>query len=212
MKMDVFFDNDVVLKLAEYELLDDLIDLMTQCKMRTFVLPTLGFVAGLNNPKRAERLFSSADKLVGVSRLIKSSATAEIRQTETIQLVSQLSFPGLDPGELTLIACATEVTGTAGIMTGDKRAIQVLNNITELTNLLRNCLFILLEHVAKHMLHSLEPAFVISKIASKPEIDTALRVCFKGKSTSELSQILDGLTSYIRDVELNCCNLNFLSN
>ena len=212
MKMDVFFDNDVVLKLAEYGLLDALIDLMAQCNMRTFVLPTLGFVAGLNSPKRAEKLFSSADKLVAVTRLIESSATAEIRQTATVQLISQLSVPGLDPGELTLIACATEVTGTAGIITGDKRAIRVLNNVTELTNLLKHCLIILLEHVAKHLLHALEPTFLISKIEAKPEVDTALRVCFKGKSASALSQIHDGLTSYIRDVESNCNNLNFFSN
>lgn len=209
--MEVFFDNDVVIKLAEYELLDALIDLMAQCDMTTFVLPTLGFVAGLNNPKRAEKLFSSADKLVVIKRLIETSGIAEIRQTATIQLVSQLSAPGLDPGELTLIACATEVSGTAGIITGDKRAIQVLNNVTELTKLLKHCLIILLEHVVRHLINALEPAFVISKVEAKPDIDTALRVCFKGKSVSALSQIHDGLNSYIRDVESNCNHLKFIS-
>lgn len=211
MKMDIFFDNDVVLKLAEYELLDALIDLMEQCNITKFVLPTLGFVAGLNNPKRAEKLFSSSDKLVAVKRLIDTSGIAEIHQTATVQLVSQLSVPGLDPGELTLIACATEVAGTAGIITGDKRAIQVLNNVTELTKLLKHCLIILLEHVVRQLINSLDPAFVISRIEAKSDIDTALRVCFKGKSVSALSQIHDGLNSYIRDVESNCNNLKFIS-
>lgn len=74
--MDLFFDNDIVIKLAEYELLDTLLDLLNDRNCKTFILPTLGFVAGLNNTKRATKVFSSIDKVPSIQRLIDRSSVA----------------------------------------------------------------------------------------------------------------------------------------
>lgn len=207
--MEVFFDNDVVLKLAEYELLDAFLDLLDHCACQTFILPTLSFVAGINNPKRAAKIFSSEDKLTAIQRLVDKSKIAEMRKAETVRLANSINVPNLDPGELALIACVTESDAETGLVTGDKRAVQALNNITDLTGLLTQCWIIMLEHIVRYMLVKLDPVLIIEKIQHKPHLDVSLRICFKGKTLEAIEQIIEALNSYTYDIEKNCEKLTF---
>jgi hypothetical protein len=208
--MEVFFDNDVVIKLAQYGLLEPLLEIVYQCECKTFVLPTLRYVAGVGNPKRAARIFTSLDKLEAVERLINASEQAEINQATIAQLVSTISKPGLDPGELILIGCAAASSTSTGIVIGDKRAIQALNSITELTNLLSRCLIIMLEHVIKKLLSSIDESFVIEKINTNTAVDISIRICFSSARVDTIQQVFEALDSYIRAQEMNCQNLSFL--
>lgn len=208
--MDLFIDNDVIIKLAEYDLLAPAKDILLSNGYQIYVLDSLPFVAGLNNPKRAAKVFTDDSSIIAVSEFLQYAKFAELSNISTFTLLESLDVPNLDAGELVLIGCAVEVE-EAGFFSGDKRAISAINSCVENRVFeLQHCLIILFEEAIKILLSCYSTDDVILKIQSKPSVDKTATLCFRGVELSTVQLAIDALQSYINHTQSHCDSLMFL--
>lgn len=207
--MKVFIDNDVVIKLAEYELLLPFLDIIESNGHNICVLEALYFVAGLHRKHSQSQRFSSLEIEDTVRTFWERVSVAEISFSETFNLINSVDDPNLDPGELVLIGCAHE-SEESGLCSGDKRAIEATNNCVEVNIFsLSNCEVVSLEIALKILLHCYCPATVIHKVQQKQTVDSALRLCFRNASVDELGALVCAIDSYVNHLTSKCPSLTF---
>ncbi|MDE1265818.1 hypothetical protein [Vibrio aestuarianus] len=207
--MLLFVDNDVVIKLAEYELLTSLHGIVSKSGHRIHVLESLAYVAGLNNVKRAQKVFSTDSSIEQIKEFLDTVELARINKLSTMTLINSINEPNLDEGELTLLGCAIE-SDMAGFCSGDKRAIQAVNDLASIKTLsLENCIIIILEHTLKLLITAFG-AGVLQQVICKPNVDKAVRLCFQGATADNLDQTILALESYINDLKNKCQSLAFV--
>ena len=124
--MTLFLDNDVLEKLASWDLLNDSIAACGESVSSVLVLPAQKFRLGLagtekNRARRRKKYSNSA-----IERLEAFlNATQECAAELTPEADSLAMVDGLDPGEANLFAQASAIEG-AIVATGDKRSIEAL--------------------------------------------------------------------------------------
>lgn len=208
--MWLFVDNDVVLKLAKYELLLSFQDIVHKQGHRIFILESLPFVAGFNNSQRASKVFGDSTGLQDVMLFWERVERASIEMVSTFQLINSISDPNLDEGELTLLGCALE-SEAPGFCSGDKRAIKAADRLVSSQKLsIGHCVIIIMEHILQIILASIDVREVLEKILKKPGVDTAIRLCFQGASVDSIHEVVLALESYISDLKKHCPTLLFL--
>lgn len=208
--MILYVDNDVVIKLAEYEMLISFYDIVTQLGHNVHVLESLPFVVGVNNPERANKVFTSASSLEQVRQFLTMAQPARIVQASTLQVINSIDEPNLDEGELTLIGCAIESV-EPGFCSGDKRAIRAVNNLVLTQTLTFNhCIIIILEHTLKILINAMNLGDVFERILRKPDVDKAVKLCFQGATVDTVTHVISALESYINDLKTKCPSLTFL--
>lgn len=204
--MDVFVDNDVIIKLAQYDLLDDLLDIAKGKGITWVVLDSLYYVVGIEKPAQAAKYFAKGDVPSSIHRLLDGSKYASLESLEANILFTTLNEPMLDAGELILMICASEAEDS-GVFTGDKRALRAVHNLVVDNKMnLSDCIFISLECAIKILLIQSDANDVIRKIRNNPHVDKALTNCFRCAEV----QIVDGIDSYIKDLEKVCHKLRFM--
>ena len=205
--MDVFVDNDVVIKLAQYDLLDTLLDIAKEKGISWVVLDSLYYVIGVENPTQAAKLFPNGSIPRSIHKLLDASKYASLESLQANILFASLNEPFLDAGELILMICASEVEGS-GIFTGDKRALNATHKLVGDNKIdLSDCVFISLECAIKILLIQGDANDVIQKIRNNSHVDKALTNCFR---CPEEGQIVEGIESYIKDLEKACHNIRFI--
>lgn len=207
--MLVFIDNDVAIKLAEYELLLCIQEIIYNSGHTIQTLESLPYVAGIFNPGRVKHLPLNAKALEQIKTFLELTGIASITLPSTFQLITSINDPHLDEGELTLLGCALEA-GTSAFCSGDKRAIQAANKLAELKTLsLENCIIIILEHTLKMLLKVHNTEEVIRKVLGNPTVDKAIAICFRGATPDTVDNIVAALESYIDDLKTKCGSLTF---
>lgn len=207
--MLLFVDNDVAIKLAEYELLLCLQEIIANSGHDIQTLESLPYVAGLFKPTGRKNLPSNAKALEQLKAFIGKTDIASIAYPSTFQLIASINDPHLDEGELTLLGCALESDDPA-FCSGDKRAIQAANKLVESKTLpLEHCIIIILEHTLKILLKIHNPEEVISKVLGKPNVDKAIGLCFRGATPDTMENVFAALESYIGDLKRKCDSLTF---
>ena len=207
--MLVFIDNDVVIKLAEYELLLCIQEIISNSGHNIQTLETLPYVAGMFNQDRVKHIPSNVKALEQIKTFLESTGIASITLPSTFQLIASINDPHLDEGELTLLGCALE-SDTSAFCSGDKRAIQAANKLVELKILsLENCIIIILEHTFKILLKAHNTEEVIRKVLGNPNVDKAIAICFRGATLDTVDNVFAALESYIGDLKRKCDSLNF---
>lgn len=207
--MLVFVDNDVVVKLAEYQLLLPLHDIITQSDHEMRVLNSLPYVTGINDSSATNRVLSSHSSVEQVRKFLTVVQYASIKQASTLALINSVNEPNLDEGELTLIGCAME-SAKPGFCSGDKRAIKAVNKLTAARSLSFNhCIIILLEHTLQILVNSMDKKYVLKQVMRKPEADVAIRLCFQNATPEKIADVISGLESYINSLKRECPHLTF---
>lgn len=207
--MLLFVDNDVVIKLAEYELLLSLHEIVSNSGHVVHVLESLPYVAGVNNPIRSHKVFSTESSLEQVKQFLDKAHLARIELVSTMQLINSIDDPNLDEGELTLIGCAME-SEEPGFCSGDKRAIRAVNKLVSAQTLtLDHCIIIILEHTL-HMLVRALGTDVLECVIRKPNVDKAVKLCFQGATVDTIEHAISALDSYINDLKRKCPSLVFI--
>ena len=208
--MLLFVDNDVVIKLAEYELLISLHEIVKNSGHVVHVLESLPYVVGVYNPERAGKVFSSESSLEQMKEFLSMVQPACIKQLSTLQLINSIDDPNLDEGEMTLIGCALE-SNEAGFCSGDKRAIRAVNELTSAQTLtFDHCIIIILEHTLQMLINVMGAGDVFERILRKPNVDKAVKLCFQGATTDTVAHVISALESYINDLKKKCPSLTFL--
>lgn len=202
--MDIFVDNDVVIKLAEYDLLSSVVEIALEHGMDIFVLDSLPYVVGLAGGSKKKRIGDSA--MAAVENLLQHTKFAAPKDISVFHKLDDMRYSSLDAGELALLVCAGE-RENSGFFTGDKRALKSLSRLIEQEQFtLSGCVVITLEKAVSILLKCRKGSEVARKIKARPEIDKALTLCFC--SDSEES-IWCGLSSYESEMARACQQLSF---
>ena len=202
-------DNDVILKLAACNLLDDVWGGLGVSKTDVYVLPTAKHKLGVSkNPKWAQERFGNET----FSRLRDFFLWARDIDVEIDQadLQSLLEVEGIDSGEAVLFAASASLEASR-ILTGDKRSLRALASDLSCRPVAARLVgrVICFEQIVKNAIGNLGFAEVLNRVLPGLDCDTALRAAFgSGKEATEVN-VVDALDRYI--VELRSLPIDFLS-
>jgi hypothetical protein len=198
----LLLDNDVVAKLAQYDLFDEFLALPNnQCSVE--VLPTLRYRFRLSEPQRAARILKG-ERVVStiISFLGKVAEIPDVPSPELVRLLSER--PEIDPGEIVLFSIAA-VDASCLVCTGDKRAVAAIAQSAkdhEPLERLRGRIKCL-EQIVAEMMFAPNARTTLLKIRSK-EWDTALRLCCASGGPQDA---VTALHSYYRYLNAECAGL-----
>jgi hypothetical protein len=186
----VLIDNDVLIKLAHWGLLDALIDTLETPWSNVACLSSLRFRAR----KADKKLFATAEIAGELERRLLLCQEPPLPDPDVFRLIQDV--PGIDAGEVALFAaCAAHAD--ARLITGDKRSLIALATpaLASVVQRLQGriiCLEQCLEAIARHQGFAL----VIAGILPYRTLDTAIR-CIVGDHGTLEETFYEGLASYI---------------
>jgi|TARA_R110000744_G_scaffold365644_3_gene474506 hypothetical protein len=202
--VDIFTDNDVILKLARYELLSECVDLFTQHNYVFRYLDALPFVAGVNAPSRAKKMGLVPAQVQSIEYFISQSSLVTISDEQALNVIAQLRTPHLDGGELILTFGAQE-NKPSNLFTGDKRALEAVNRMQCAGVLaLGGCHVLVLEEAIRLLMICGNKEQVIARIQAHPLVDKAIDICFRNTGSVD-----NALNSYIKSIRSQCSSLSF---
>lgn len=188
-------DNDVLLKLAHWQLLDCVPECLGTTWAQVAVLDSLRF----RTQRKDKKLFRApavADALASRLAMAAPMPAPDPTVIETLQGVV-----GIDAGEVALIgtlcACAEALW-----MTGDKRALRALTvpSLAVVAGRVRGRV-VCLEQVLWHALDTRGVQRLGECITPYRGMDTAVRCIIGSPDIIQESSVREGLASYLRDLE-----------
>jgi hypothetical protein len=188
----ILLDNDALLKLASYDLIDEALQSLQLKPGDVAVLPTAKYAL---LPTR-NRLLRCKDEQTA-SRLEAFLAACSVIPQEQIspELLDKLTgIQSLDAGEAVLFAYAAS-NPDAIVVTGDKRAVGALAT-ADVADALSGRVMVLESLVAAMVLDAFAP--VQEKVRSKPQVDKSLANVFGRSAPASIDGVVEGLDSYIR--------------
>lgn len=192
-------DSDVAKKICQYHLLHELANALG-CGLEQFaVLPQLKFQLKLAKDDKALAKLGSEEAVALVRQLVAAAAEVEI-DAEGANPLLQLNRPDIDSGEATLFA-ALHSNEESSLVSGDKRAFVALSKVNDMPVL--DALWariICLEEALHFILQSADFQVVSDKIRARPDVDTAVRLCFGGPIASAQGAVIEALQSYMRSL------------
>ncbi|MFT5756638.1 MAG: hypothetical protein ACI9LM_001358 [Alteromonadaceae bacterium] len=201
-----FFDNDVIIKLSQYDLLDELTVAFGNNLDSFYMLPTYEFVTFHHNDEKAAKLFQCFDAVRRSRMFFLSCSKAEIYDLKIMSTILKLEQPNLDAGELILLGCIMENENSA-MVTGDKRALKEIDRvITERVIDPINAKFVILEMAIKSIIELYGYDHISNKVRLHPNVDKAITNCFGNHAKSTEENAMAGLMSYISDLQRKCAN------
>jgi hypothetical protein len=198
MGMVYFLDNDVILKLTTYRMLNQALDCLEIDRSDIRVLESARFVFG---SKKLQKKYS-AETLLSAIEFVKSCATISAQDNDEYRLLEKQAKNDIDPGEATLIA-ATFHESASLLATGDKRCLQALATIESLELIHKKLQgrVICLEQIICKLIETQGFDWVLEKVLPNLDCDKALKSAFGSGSNSQYDTVLETLNSYIQDLQ-----------
>lgn len=200
-------DNDIIKKLATFELFDETIKLFNAetTDIRVLATAQYKFRGDLNKLKKG-KLRQSESHSVNYERTIKlAEMLPQINEAEIdSDLFQQLSdFEGIDAGESILTTYVAQMlqkdeAGETFILTGDKRYLKALAEIAwpEFLVLFKNR-FWCFEQLILRNIHEYGFEAVRSKIVPVRDCDTACKAIFGSGDRATEKNVLATITGYV---------------
>ncbi|MBN6684220.1 hypothetical protein [Escherichia coli] len=194
--MAVLLDNDVVLKLAQLDLLADGCKLLTSKYGQLYVLDTLFYQL---RGKSALRRYG-AEALERVQQCLSDRAFLPFEELITDQRLIELqnNFENLDEGEMRLLQGL--INNHDLLLSGDKRFLKAIAETGFIEEASLNNRFVCLEQVVCFLINELSLDHVNAKasIAFQGEcrVDSALRTCIGYGRTHE--HVMEGIFHQLR--------------
>jgi hypothetical protein len=195
MGRTILIDNDALLKLARYGLLDEAVDILGCVSTNVCVLATAKYsLFPTKNRLRFCKEEESASRLEGFLR------TSNLLNTQSADpdLLDELnSVPNIDAGEALLFAVGATNSDSL-VITGDKRSLIALctnDSVAQVSNLLVGrvvSMEVLFSHLVEYQFNHVQEC-----VRSKPDADKALQIIFGVTAPASLESVREGLTSYI---------------
>ncbi len=199
MGQQILFDNDALLKLARYGLLDEAIALFGCTSADVSVLATAKYY--LLPARNRLRFCEDEESAAKLESFLGASKRLDAQAADPDLLDSLTIIENIDAGEALLLAVGATNRDTL-VITGDKRSLAALcshDSVVHVSSALAGrvvsmeVLFLyLIEH---HFTHIQEC------VRSKPDVDTALRMVFGISVDADLDSVREGLTSYIKHLQ-----------
>jgi hypothetical protein len=203
----VLADNDLILKLAQCDLLADLPELLGESAEQFFVLPTARFQL---LPKKMAKALAKCGNAEAVARvqgfLEVANDIPEIQDTDLLATLAGIDK--IDDGEALLFAASVELPNPM-LLTGDRNALRALlanqERLPAVAAALRER-SVTFESAVLLALHKLGFAIVKQKLLGSPKPDAMLRLALKPDMRE--ADLKECLQSFTRDVEpLGICYL-----
>lgn len=194
--MIVLSDNDVILKLAQCNLLSQLPVIFNQAPEQIFINPAARFQLLHKNPDKAiskcgsQKIYEQVGEFIGTAQNIP-----EIRDEGLIELLG--SVPGIDIGEQYLLASCIE-NPEAIFMTGDRRCLSaILANQPALEVMHQRLIDAVVTFESSLLLcvNGLTQAHVYAQLLSNPKPDVMLRMALSNAGNS----MCECIFSYTRE-------------
>lgn len=174
--MPLFFDNDIVHKLARCNLLDETSKLCTDDTKNISLLGSLRFRFNLH--KGGAAALSKCGNQETVDRMIKFCAScseiAPPTDHDTLALLSEIQH--IDDGEAIMFASALESQNVL-LFSGDKRAIRALSSHKGFSKKFHEGL-ICLEHLFINHIQAYGFEYINTRMNPARECDTVLKMAF----------------------------------
>lgn len=204
MTIDLFVDNDVLIKCSCYRLLAHVQSPKGEGSVG--VLGAARFVVGKYLARRGNIVDrAAAQKAFG--QYLESATELEPTESElatatAIEEEAQRLGLDLDGGESQLCAMALH-RGMALLLTGDKRAIIALERICSVSGILGALggRIACMEQAISGVTDRIGPIVARDAICAEPHVDKAISICFEcSQSTARQNFHPVGLASYIEDL------------
>jgi len=195
----VFADNDIILKLAQCDLLDALPDILDCQEAEIYITPAAKYQL---LPKKHAKALSKCGNEETVARLKAFLDTTQtLSAVKDTALLDQLEdIDGIDGGEKFLFAAAVE-TEKPLLITGDKRALKALlehqDQLPTVFSVLQNAV-VTFESAILLAMHKFGFAIVKQKLLGSPKPDGMLKLVLRSE-TGE-ADFVEGLCSFSKEI------------
>jgi len=197
--MILLSDNDILLKLAIYDLLDETLAELEAAHNEVFVLGTARFKLGVaRKPERTktkygEAVFERLKTFLEQVQTLGDPAADELRLFDDII--------GIDPGEAVLFSASAQYA-EFHLATGDKMSLRALH-AHQACRLVCSRLtgkVICLEQIIARLIDRCGFVSVLNKVVPVRGCDTALRAVFGSGLSATEENVRAGLESYVNDL------------
>lgn len=198
MGQPILIDNDALLKLARYGLLDEAITLLGCTPSEARVLATAKY--SLLPAKNRLRFCEDEDSAIGLEKFLENASRLDARSADP-ELVDALNaVQNIDTGESLLFAVGATNHETL-VITGDKRSLVALHSEDSVAHVC-NALVGRVVSMEVLFLGLIECKFdhIQKCVRSKPDVDKALNIAFGMTVPADIDLVREGLASYIRDL------------
>ena len=185
--MKILLDNDIIIKLANLDLLDLFSSLPRVEDAEVACLASTRVVTFVSSCRKLDRAY--------IAELQIDFDNQELLST----------CPGIDAGEAQLLSAALAAPD-AVVLTGDKRCLMALcqSSVTmPLAQKLQGRV-VVLEQLMIEMISSFGFVDVKSRTLNGVHSDTAIRASFGSGPKAEEGNVISTLQSYVREID-NCC-------
>jgi hypothetical protein len=197
--LPVLLDNDVLLKIAIYDLWEPSFEVLGITPRDVRILPAARFVFRLNKPGKTDALYGE-----GVGKRLQAivAAAGKVEAPPNLTHLAILSaVQGIDAGEALLFAAAA-AEPTALVLTGDKASLTALMgaaSCAEIVKLLARrvmCWDQLLLRLLNHL--NFDP--LRDRLLPSLDRDGLVKLLFASRLLAQEKEVRAGLGSYILDI------------
>jgi len=195
-----FLDNDVILKLTTYRMLDEALDCLKIDRSDIRVLASARYFFEKNKGVRKKH---SDATIASAIEFVKSCVAISSQNNDEYRLLAEQIKNDIDPGEATLIA-ATFQESASLLATGDKRCLKALAN-TECLDFIHKGLqgrVTCLEQIICKSIEIKGFDWVLDRVIPNLDCDKALKSAFGSGSYSQCEAVLGTLNGYIQDLQI----------
>ncbi len=193
-----FFDNDVILKLAAFDLFEEALNILGVTQQELRVLDTA--IHKFSKDRRLKQKYTDD----GIDRAIQivqyCPKINEEPDPDEMQLL--LNIEGIDSGEAVLVA-ATRNQGIFYLTTGDKRFLKALAADTGLNTIHeRLCKRVIcLEQLILKAINDYGFIIIRNKIVPVRDCDTAIKAAFGSGQQATLENVILTLNGYVQELK-----------
>jgi hypothetical protein len=195
-----FVDNDIGLKLAEVNLLDEVCSMFALTAANTSRLASLKFIA----PKKLAKQGLLPNVRAQISKRIVRFCDLYTANEDPVDsdILNQLSSPKINPGEAMLLA-RTVINPDAVFLTGDKRCVIALVSEPNFLPLARRLAgrVEILESVVLRLVDRLGFDIVRDRVINAPPADRMLDIAFRTEESDVQAHATQALLSAEDEIE-----------
>ncbi|MCU0090030.1 hypothetical protein N8H72_08680 [Pseudomonas koreensis] len=193
-------DSDAARKLCQYQLIHELTRALECALTDLAVLPQLIFQLRLNEPETALKKLGSDESVIMAIELVRHANTVEVLMEQSNHILD-FDRPDIDSGEAVLFAALYQ-NAQDRLISGDKRAFVALSNVTHpISTEGIWARLICLEEAILLILEREDFDQVSAKVRARTDVDKAISVVFGRTQAASHASVLEGLTSYIQDLD-----------
>jgi len=198
MSQPILIDNDALLKLARYGLLDEAVALFECTPTDVRVLATAKY--RLLPAKNRLRFCKDEESAARLEAFLKTSNPLDAGLADPDQLDVLNAVPNIDSGEALLFAVGANNRDTL-VITGDKRSLAALcsdDSVAEVSKALAGRVVSM--EVLFSMLTEYQFTLIQERVRDKPDVDMTLKIVFGVTVPADFESVKKGFNSYISDL------------